>query len=225
MSDMNKPFLLIVCAAFMVVLALAGGGCKSTYYGAMEMMGSHKRDILVDRVEDARDDQEAAKEQFKSALEKFQSVVSVPESELKKTYETLNTELERSEKRATAVSDRIASIESVAKDLFREWEKELDQYSNADLRRSSEKKLDETKARYEDLIGAMKKAEGKMEPVLTAFRDHVLFLKHNLNAQAVASLQGEVTNLESEIGALVRDMEAAIAEADSFIKQMQAGES
>jgi DNA repair exonuclease SbcCD ATPase subunit len=209
----------------MVVLALAGGGCKSTYYGAMEMMGSHKRDILVDRVEDARDDQEAAKEQFKSALEKFQSVVSVPESELKKTYETLNTELERSEKRATAVSDRIASIESVAKDLFREWEKELDQYSNADLRRSSEKKLDETKARYEDLIGAMKKAEGKMEPVLTAFRDHVLFLKHNLNAQAVASLQGEVTNLESEIGALVRDMEAAIAEADSFIKQMQAGES
>jgi hypothetical protein len=123
------------------------------------------------------------------------------------------------------VSDRIASIESVAKDLFREWEKELDQYSNADLRRSSEKKLDETKARYEDLIGAMKKAEGKMEPVLTAFRDQVLFLKHNLNAQAVASLQGEVTNLESEIGALVRDMEAAIAEADSFIKQMQAGES
>jgi DNA repair exonuclease SbcCD ATPase subunit len=219
---MNKALHLIAFAALLAVISL--GGCKSTYYGAMEMMGSHKRDILVDRVEDARDDQEAAKEQFKSALEKFQSVVNVPESEVKKTYETLNKELERSETRANAVSDRIASIESVAKDLFREWEKELDQYSNADLRRSSENKLDDTKARYNDLIGAMKKAEGKMEPVLTAFRDQVLFLKHNLNAQAVASLQGEVTNLESEIGALVRDMEAAIAEADSFIKQMQAGE-
>ena len=138
---LGTRWLLVLCIAASALL----DGCKSTYYGAMEMMGSHKRDILVDRVEDARGDQEAAKEQFKSALEKFQSVVTVPESELKSTYETLNKEFERSEKRANAVRDRIASIESVAGDLFKEWEKELDQYSNAELRRSSEKKLNETR--------------------------------------------------------------------------------
>jgi len=32
-------------------------------------------------------------------------------------------------------------------------------------------------------------------------------LKHNLNAQAIASLQGELTNMETEIGTLIREME------------------
>jgi len=67
----------------------------------------------------------------------------------------------------------------------------------------------------------MKKAETKIEPVLSAFRDQVLFLKHNLNAQAVASLQSEVTTMEADISKLITEMEKSIAEADSFIKTMQ----
>ena len=120
-----------------------------------------------------------------------------------------------------AVSSRIESIEEVSADLFKEWEAELDQYSNPDLRRSSERQLEQTQDRYGDLITAMKKAESKMEPVLASFRDHVLFLKHNLNAQAIASLQGEVATIEQDTAALIREMEAAIAEADAFIRQMQ----
>jgi len=46
----------------------------------------HKRDILVSRVASARDAQEAAKEQFQSALEKFTSVVNVPSSKLQDKY-------------------------------------------------------------------------------------------------------------------------------------------
>jgi len=108
----------------------------------------------------------------------------------------------------------------VAKDLFKEWEKELDQYSSADLRRSSEKKLNETRDRYEDLIGAMQKAESKMEPVLSAFKDRVLFLKHNLNAQAIASLQGSLVKIEGDVAKLIREMESSISEADRFIQEM-----
>jgi hypothetical protein len=46
-------------------------------------------------------------------------------------------------------------------------------------------------------------------------------LKHNLNAQAVASLQSEATAMEADIGKLIAEMEKSIAEADSFIKTMQ----
>jgi hypothetical protein len=102
--------------------------------------------------------------------------------------------------------------------LFDEWQAELKQYTNQDLMRASEKKLNDTRRRYQQLIQAMKRAEKKIDPVLSAFRDQVLFLKHNLNAQAVASLQKELSTIEVDVTTLIKDMEASIAEADKFIK-------
>jgi chromosome segregation ATPase len=194
--------------------------CKTVYYGTMESLGQHKRDILVDRVESARDDQEEAKEQFRSALDSFSEVVAFDGGDLRANYDRLKDELGRAESKARRVSGRIEAIEEVAAALFEEWEGELDQYASDDLRQRSEDKLNETKTRYGQLIAVMKRAEQKMEPVLVAFRDQVLFLKHNLNAQAVASLQGNVESLQAEIAELVAEMEAAIAEANAFIESM-----
>jgi inorganic pyrophosphatase len=208
-------------ATIISVILLFAAGCQSVYYGTMEKFGKHKRDILVDRVEDARDAQQETKEQFTSALDKFKSVVNVPSGQLQEKYDTLKSELDKSESKASAVKKRISDVEDVANALFDEWTKELDQYKNAELRAESKKKLDQTRARYTLLINAMKKAETKIEPVLSAFRDQVLFLKHNLNAQAVASLQSEVTTMEVDISKLIAEMEKSIAEADSFIKTMQ----
>lgn len=59
-----------------------------------------------------------------------------------------------------------------------------------------------------------------MQPVLTSMRDHVLYLKHNLNAQAIASLQGELASIESDVADLVRDMETSINEVQRFIDEM-----
>lgn len=219
------PRTAIACSLIVVSLSSISlspmSGCQSTYYAAMESFGVHKRDILVDRVEDARKDQEVAKETFKTALERFTEVVQQPDSDLKKKYDALSSELERCEKRASTLNGRIDSIERVSKDLFAEWEMELDAYTNQDLRRNSEQELARTQHRYGQLIAAMLNAESKMEPVLASFRDHVLYLKHNLNAQAIASLQGELTSLEGETASLIADMEKAIAEADAFIKDMR----
>ena len=104
--------------------------------------------------------------------------------------------------------------------MIAEWEEELDQCASAKLRRSSARKLSKTKRQYSQLISAMKRAERKMDPVLTAFHDQVLFLKHNLNAKAIASLQTELGSVEAEVNSLIRDMEASIKEADAFISAM-----
>lgn len=196
-------------------------GCSTAYYKTMETFGVHKREIMVDRVKDAREAQEDAKEQFQDALEKFSAVVTVDGGELQEKYDILKAELDRSESRAAAVSERIDEVESVADALFREWQKELDQYTSDSLRRSSEQQLYATQRRYDQLLAAMKRAENKMQPVLIAFRDQVLYLKHNLNARAIASLQGVVVTLESDVAQLVRDMEASIAEANLFIESME----
>ena len=208
-------------STLIIAILLFTAGCDSLYYGTMEKLGKYKRDILVDRVKSARDSQEQTKEQFVSALDKFKSVVNVPSGKLQEKYDLLKGELDKSEAKAAAVKKRIADVEDVSKALFDEWTKELDQYKNADLRAESKKKLDQTRQKYTLLINAMKKADSKIEPVLSAFRDQVLFLKHNLNAQAVASLQSEVTTMEADTGKLIEEMEKSIAEADTFIKTMQ----
>jgi len=203
---------------FLVLVALTG--CQTAYYGTMEKFGIHKRDILVDRIEVARDEQEEAKEQFRSALEQFSEVFNFDGGDLEKEYNRLNDALSRSEAKAKSVNDSIDKVEDVAKALFKEWEQELTQYNNAEFKRESERQLSETKTRYTQVIGAMRRAESKIEPVLVPFRDQVLFLKHNLNARAIASLQNELESIESDVAALIREMEQSINEANAFIQSM-----
>jgi hypothetical protein len=198
-------------------------GCESAYYKTMETMGYHKRDIMVERVEDARDAQEEAKAQFESALEKFSSVLGFQGGDLQEKYDQLKDEYEKSAAKATAVSNRIAAVEDVAEDLFAEWQEELNQYTSSRLKRSSARTLRETKAKYAQLIGAMKRAERKIDPVLSAFHDQVLYLKHNLNARAIASLQSELATIETDVARLIREMETSIKEADAFISSMEKG--
>lgn len=208
-----------------IVIAVIGlmFGCESTYYKTMESMGYHKRDIMVDRVQDARDAQEEAKEQFESALEKFSSVLGFQGGNLEEKYDQLKNEYDESAIKADSVRSRIAAVENVAEDLFTEWQEELNQYTSNSLKRSSARKLRETKKKYAQLIGAMKRAERKIDPVLSAFQDQVLYLKHNLNAQAIASLQSELASIETDVARLIKEMEASIKEADSFISTMEKG--
>jgi len=205
---------------FLAVSLFALCGCQDIYYGTMETFGQHKRDLLVNRVEDARDSQQDVKEQFQSALEKFSAVVNFSGGELKEKYTSLKDELERSESKTKAVRKNIRDVEDVSNALFEEWESELSQYANDKLRSASKSKLEQTRRRYAQLIGTMKRAEAKIEPVLSVFRDQVLFLKHNLNAQAIASLQDELVSVEADIASLIKEMDTSIAEADAFIKAM-----
>ena len=215
---MEKQYIVMF---FPACILLCLSACTQTYYSAMEKVGIHKRDIMVDRVEDARDAQTDAQEQFKSALEQFDSVVKLQETDLKKAYDKLSREYDRSAEAADEVSGSIDKVESVAGDLFDEWEKELKEYQNPQLRRSSADKLKITRKRYKDMLTSMHRAEASMAPVLKVFHDNVLFLKHNLNAQAIGSLQGEFAGLKGQIDTLIKEMNAAIALSNTFIADIK----
>ncbi|WP_341936429.1 DUF2959 domain-containing protein [Marinimicrobium sp. C2-29] len=204
-----------------LALALTLCACSTAYYNTMEKFGVHKRNIMIDRVEEARDAQKDGQEQFESALAQFKSVVSVDGGELEKTYNTLNREYEDSFDSAEEIRKRIDSVESVAEDLFDEWEEELDRYSSDTLRRDSERKLESTRQQYSQLIGLMRVSEERLDPVLQAMEDQVLFLKHNLNTQAIASLQEEAVRIDDDVGQLIDALRKSIAEADSFIQTMR----
>ncbi len=209
------PYLIVIVLSIFTLT-----GCQSAYYSAMEQVGYHKRDIMVDRVEDAKESQQDAQEEFTSALEALSSLTNFSGDDLEDMYNKINDKYQDSERAAQNVTDRIAAIEDVSDALFEEWQAELDLYTSDSLRRSSEQKLRETKSSYQTMLSAMKRAEKKMDPVLNTLRDNTLYLKHNLNASAVGSLQGEFMSLEKDIAYAIKQMNAAIAESDKFLAQL-----
>ena len=203
------------------VIILGLSGCSTIYYGTMEKLGVHKRDIMVERVKAARDTQNEAKNQFLTAMDQFKSVVNFKGGDLEKEYNKLNATLQKSEAKAADVRSRVRAVEDVSDALFSEWRSEIKQYSSDTLREASQRKYDATKDKYKELITAMKKAESKLEPALVPLRDQVLFMKHNLNAKAIAGLSDELVSVQANVDTLVRDIESSVTQADAFIASLQ----
>lgn len=216
---MGNSIWVIRSTLLLLALGMAAG-CRTTYYSVMETFGKEKRDLLRSNVEKTRDAQVAATEQFKDALTHLKELYGFEGGELEKTYDKLKGDFDRSSSRADTVRSRIKKVEQVAGDLFKEWEKEIESMQSASLRASSQQRLRETREKFDILHRSMKRAEQSMEPVLSQFRDQVLYLKHNLNAQAISSLKGEASEIEKEIKKLIQDMDTSIKQADAFIQAL-----
>lgn len=213
-----KLFLPLIAA---VLLTGCASAIQDKYFDMWESVGVEKREILVDRVEDAQETQQEAQQEFASALEEFSALINFDGGELEDVYNNLNDKYESSAEAAADVSSRIEKVQNVADSLFREWEGEIELITNANLKRNSNQQLRDTQRKYDKLLTSMRKAESSMNPVLAALRDNVLYLKHNLNANAIGALQGEFNTIKRDVDALIKEMNAAISQSDDFIKSIQ----
>jgi hypothetical protein len=204
----------------LLLVGFVAVSCRSTYYAAWEKLGREKRDLLRARVTDARDEQKEASKEFKSALERMKEMYGFEGGKLEAAYNRFKGEYEDCADRANKVRSRIKDVEVVAGDLFKEWESEIKEISDPAMCADSRRKLDESRAKYNALHASMKRAEASMSPILTKFHDNVLYLKHNLNAQAIGALKGESVKIEGDISKLIADMNASIAESEAFIRTL-----
>ena len=210
-------------ASILAIAALLAGcqTARKAYYNAWENVGYAKRERLVDNVKAAQREQEAAKQEFTSALAQFKSVVNFNGGELEKNYDKLNASYERCATQAEAVKTRIGSVKNVAEALFKEWQAEIKEMDDdPSLAKTSQSLLNQTKDGYAGMIKRMDSAAATMDPVLKKYKSRVLFLKHSLNAQAIASLKQTEIELGNQIDKLIREMEASIREAEQFIAQV-----
>ena len=207
--------------AFLLVPLLALTACKSIYYAAWEKLGWEKRDLLVSAVKKARGEQKDAGEEFQDAMTQLKKLSGFHGGNLESAYNKFKAEYEDCEAQANKVRSQVREVDQVARDLFREWERETRQYENASLAADSRRRLQDTRSRFEQLSSTLHSAEATMDPVLRQFRDQVLYLKHNLNAAAIGSLRGTADTIQADIQRLLEQMNRSIAEADRFIQTMK----
>jgi hypothetical protein len=214
----KKIAALLVSTLLTTVLLL---GCQTTYYAMWEKMGKEKRHLLRDQVENSRNDQQKASEAFKDALTRLKEIYGLEGGDLENMYNRLSDDYENCQERAEIIDDRIAKIQRIASDLFAEWRQEIDQIQNPKFRSQSARKLKATQSRFANLESTLLIARRRMNPVLANLKDYVLYLKHNLNAQAIGSLKGEAASIETDVDRLVRDIQRSIKEADAFLKDFE----
>lgn len=204
-----------------VLFAGLSSGCQTVYNTTMEsVFGYEKRELLKKAVASLQTEQQQAQTEFKDAMTRLKELYAFQGGELEKVYNKLKAAYDDCESQAKDVHKRIENMEDIAKSMFAEWEKEIQQFSNPTFAANSRRQLQETKDRYAQLSRSVRASEDTMKPVLTQLKDHVLYLKHNLNAAAIGSLKGEATNIQGQIEDLILRMNASIAEADSFIKTL-----
>ncbi|MGZ5056179.1 MAG: DUF2959 domain-containing protein [Methylobacter sp.] len=219
MADQNKSAINddLVKMLLNLIRSFLAKKIRTFIYSARESIGEHKRDIVVAHVEQACVGLRETKSEFEDALEKFKTLVCVNETPLDHKYNKLNRQYQFCCAKSDSVSNRIRAIEQVSEALFKEWESELNEYTNRNLRAHSKQQLKAARQNYARLIKSMQRAEAKIQPVLAAFKDQVLYLKHNLNAQAIAALRHEFIEIGIDISQLINAMEQTIAEASQFV--------
>ncbi|KAF3977647.1 MAG: DUF2959 domain-containing protein [Methylococcales symbiont of Iophon sp. n. MRB-2018] len=203
------------------LIAITKRSFNSFYYlGRESLFGHHKRDIVVIHVEQACNSLKSTRDQFQDALQQFKDIVKIEQTSLDHRYMLLKRQYEFCQAKADDVNSRIAIIEEVSASLFNEWNEELEQYSNPALRIKSRQQLKASRQQYNRLIKTMRKAESRIHLVLSAFKDQVLFLKHNLNAKAIAAIQHEFVEIAIDISQLIEAMEITINEASQFVSTL-----
>jgi chromosome segregation ATPase len=211
----SRPFIALA------IIVLTFTSCRSIYYSAMEEIGFEKRDLLRSAVKAARSEQEDAGKEFKDALAQLRSIYGSSGSNLERAYDKLKAEYDSCDAETKAVKGRIAEMDRVASDLFSEWQKEIGEMGDASLASTSRSRLSETRTRFASVSSALHSSYNTMPPVLAKLRDHVLFLKHNLNAEAIGALRGKADIIQGDIQALLGRMNQAITEADGFVKTLK----
>jgi chromosome segregation ATPase len=209
----------------LIILTLLITGCTSTYYKAMETLGKEKRDILVQRVKDAKKDQDQTKQKLQTTMESFQALTGFQGGSLEKSYNRLNSDYESANGQANKLHDKIQSIDQVSNDLFKEWQGEINAMGNAKLKAQDTAMLRNAKTRQATYMRAMRRTEDQIAPVLKAFRDQVLFLKHNLNSRAIGSLKGTTVTLQGDVADLIQSIDASSQEADKLINSLAASDN
>jgi hypothetical protein len=208
---MKKFFSLLFACIFLC-------GCQGLYNKTLEnVFGFEKRELLQKAVESVKGDQVEAQKEFQDAMSELQSLYGFKGGKLEKMYNKFKDSYEDSKEQAEAVHERVDNMDRIANSMFKEWSKEIRQFSSKEFAADSRRKLDSTKERYQQLIESARKSEAAMEPILKKLHDHVLYLKHNLNAASLGALQGETKSIQVDVQELNRRMDESIREANSFI--------
>jgi hypothetical protein len=125
---------------------------------------------------------------------------------------------ESCEKQGIVLKKSVEPMTRAADQLFLRWTKDLESFGNTRMRQRSQSRLDETRTRYQSILGATQAAQIALDSYNKDLRDHALFLRHDLNATSVESIRADVRLLNEQIQELDKRFDATTAAARAYVE-------
>lgn len=211
--SLRRP--LALAATFLLVATV--GGCSAAYYAAMEQLGWEKRDILVNRIEVARDALRAAARRVTTA---WQVVERASAAEAGPVAARLRTALADAHTDAAVAERRVAGVAAAGTRLFTSWAQEVADTRDAAQRTRGEEIYARAEERYGRMLAVMQEAVAAMPPVLAVLREQAAALEAAPGAATGAAVRAALAAAADELGVLQLATDRAAAEADAGVQQL-----
>ena len=183
--------------------------------------GVKQTEKLVSKANDTVGSIRAAKQQIKDTLVAYNLLVGNKVEDPKKTYKDLQKGIENTDKKVADVDQKVAAMQKEADLLFADWASNLASISSEELRKRSEERLNETRERYNGILAAGDKAGKVFNPFIASLKDQVVYLGHDLNPSALASLKPDADKLNKEAEVLFKKIDETVDEASGYITSLK----
>jgi hypothetical protein len=203
-------------AAVLVLLALPA----CTFVSNLISGGGGPANVndLVERVERVSAELDASKATMLAAIQKLQAVTA-PEfqGDAVLAHKELENTLDDSDDQAKALRKSIDKMRAAAEPVFEQWTKDLEAYSNPEMRARSQQRLAAARERYDSVVAAVEPVLVEYETVNQTLHDHLLFLSHDMNPAAVATIQDDVRSVAKQAAGLDGSFQTAKAAARAYV--------
>ena len=181
----------------------------------------HKRtDELIERIDETVKEMREGRKRVAKTLAAYNEVFSREEKRRRSAYKDLVKSLDKQEERSKKLRERFKELEKTAEKYFKEWSKSLKEIKKGELRDRSATRLDETRKRYLELIGAGEEAQNGFRPVVEGLEDQVVYLGHDLNQTSVESLETDRAKINDVARGLMARIDSFAAAADAYVASL-----
>lgn len=187
-------------------------------FGSKENEGLARVDDLLTCIEKVQVESLLAQEQSRAALESLR-VLADPDfhGDAKAAHERLMAAVKESKTQAQVLGSSIAPMKEAAETLFTNWTADLESFGNSQMRQRSQARLEDTRARYQDVLTAAIAAQLAYDAYNADMKDQALFLANDLNAYSVSMVSKDVDALRDQERELTIRLNATMAAAKEYV--------
>jgi hypothetical protein len=188
-------------------------------FSSKKSEGLNRVDQLLSQVERVQVESEACKERSTAALQALETLVDSDfNGDPVAAYDHVATSIEESKDQEQRLASSVDGMKSRAEELFADWTKSLEAMTNAKLKERSQGRLEATRARYQAVLESVAAAQSSCDAFHTELDDHTLFLEHDLNAESVESIAGDVEDLGERKQELDQRLDHCVAVAKKYVE-------
>jgi hypothetical protein len=174
---------------------------------------------LSARIEEVRAGSDLAKQRVEAAVK---SLKNLTHADFKEDATAAFVDFVAAVDASTQQSDQLhASVVKMKEEsvpLFKKWEQSLEAFSSDQMRQHSKERQQKTHERFDAIVSSAEAAQVACDALNVRLRDHVAYLRFDLNSSALAMIQGEVVALEQSAATLSTQLVACQDAAKAYVE-------